>query len=177
MRLETATFAGGCFWCIEAVFENAGGVVDVVSGYTGGWVADPTYEEVSSGTTGHYEAVQIRFDPEKTDYTQLLVLFFRQIDPTDDSGSFVDRGPQYRSAIFYHNQDQKNRALGLIEEINNSGHFSAPVATQVIAFERFYSAEDFHQNFHKNNPDGYAMYRLRSGRDLYLDKTWGKNSE
>ncbi|MFO7750889.1 MAG: peptide-methionine (S)-S-oxide reductase MsrA, partial [Desulfobacteraceae bacterium] len=137
-QLETATFAGGCFWCIEAGFEKIDGVAEAVSGYSGGEEENPGYEAVSSGKTGHYEAVQVRFDSEKISYGALVDAFFRQIDPTDDSGSFVDRGDQYRSALFYHDEQQKRQALAAIEEINGSGRFDKPVATKVVAFKKFY---------------------------------------
>ncbi len=174
IKYETATFAGGCFWCIEAGFEKIEGVVEAVSGYTGGHVENPSYEQVTSGTSGHYEAVQIKFDPEKINYTQLLDRFFRQIDPTDNSGSFVDRGDQYRSAVFFHNELQKEQIQTFIEKINQSKRFDLQVATKVIAFEKFYSAEKYHQDYYKKNPIRYTFYRSRSGRDKFIDKAWGK---
>lgn len=174
IKYETATVAGGCFWCIEAAFEKTEGVIEAVSGYTGGHVENPSYEQVTSGTSGHCEAVQIKFDPEKIDYTQLLDIFFRQIDPTDNSGSFVDRGDQYRSAVFFHNESQKKKTLNFIEQINQSNRFDSSVVTRVIAFEKFYSAETYHQNYHKKNPIRYTFYRSRSGRDEFIEKAWSK---
>ncbi|MCP3875207.1 MAG: peptide-methionine (R)-S-oxide reductase MsrB [Desulfobacteraceae bacterium] len=174
IKYETATFAGGCFWCIEAGLEKIEGVIDAVSGYTGGHVDNPSYAQVTSGTSGHYEAVQIKFDPGKINYTQLLDKFFRQIDPTDDSGSFVDRGDQYMSAIFFHNESQKEQVQIFIEQIDQSKRFDLQVATKVIAYERFYRAETYHQDYYKKNPIRYTFYRSRSGRDKFIDKAWGK---
>lgn len=173
-RYETATVAGGCFWCIEAVFEKIPGVIDVVSGYCGGQVENPSYQEVTSGSTGHYETVQIKFIPEQITYTHLLEILFRQIDPTDDSGSFVDRGPQYRSAVFYHNDHQKKDAQAVIEKINNSKRFDDKVATKILPFDTFYEAESYHQDYYKKNPIRYKFYRSRSGRDQFIEKAWGK---
>ena len=171
---ETATFAGGCFWCIEAGLEKIEGVVEAVSGYTGGHVDNPSYEQVTSGTSGHYEAVQIKFNRGKINYTQLLDIFFRQIDPTDNSGSFVDRGDQYRSAVFFHNESQKEKAQTFIEQINQSKRFDLQVATKVVALEKFYRAETYHQDYYKKNPIRYTFYRSRTGRDKFIDKAWNK---
>jgi peptide methionine sulfoxide reductase msrA/msrB len=176
-RLEAATFAGGCFWCMEAPFENLDGVHEVVAGYTGGHVENPDYESVSTGRTGHAEAVQIRYDPGKTSYETLLSVFWRQIDPTDAGGSFVDRGPQYRSAIFYHNQEQKALAEASRRRLSESGRFTGPVVTEIAPFEAFYPAESHHQNYHKNHPFRYKLYRQNSGRDRFLAKTWGDEKE
>ncbi len=172
IKYETATLAGGCFWCIEAAFEDVPGVIDAASGYSGGHVKNPSYEEVSSGSTGHYEAVQIKFDPEKISYTQLLNILFQQIDPTDGSGSFADRGSQYKSAVFYHNETQKKEALALIKKINDSLRFDSKIATQVIKFKNFYRAESYHQNYHSKNPIRYNFYRTGSGRDRFIKKAW-----
>ncbi len=171
--VETATFAGGCFWCTEAAFEKVPGVVEVVSGYTGGQVENPTYSQVSSGTTGHFEAVQIRFNPNIVSYETLLDVLFGQIDPTDDSGSFVDRGSQYRSAVFVHDNLQKEKALAFIRKIDDSGRFKSKVVTQVLPFNHFFKAEEYHQNYHKTNPVHYKTYRLWSGRDRFIERTWG----
>ena len=175
-NFETAVFAGGCFWCVEAAFEGHKGVIDVVSGYTGGHVSDPGYEQVTSGTTGHFEAVKINFNPDIITYKELLKIFFQQIDPTDFSGSFVDRGSQYSSAIFYQNDTQKKEALKTIEKINQSKLFDIPVATQVLKFKTFYDAEVYHQDYHKKNPIRYKYYRTGSGRDRFIEKAW-KNKE
>lgn len=174
---ETATFAGGCFWCMEAPFEKMDGVLDVVSGYTGGQMENPTYEQVSSGKSGHLEAIQVLYDPAKISYETLLDIFWRQIDPTDAGGSFVDRGPQYRSAIFYHNKEQKQTAEKSKAGIAASGRYEKPIATEIIAYDRFYPAEDYHQDYYKKNPIRYKYYRHGSGRDSFLEKIWEKAPE
>jgi len=172
-HLETATFAGGCFWCMEAPFEKLEGVYQVVSGYTGGYVENPTYEAVSSGRTGHVEAVQINYDPEKISYEELLAIFWRQIDPTDAGGSFVDRGTQYRSAIFYHNTKQKNLAEESRKQIAATGRFQEPIVTAIAPVDTFYPADRYHQDYYKNHPIRYQFYRKGSGRDKFLEKAWG----
>jgi len=171
-NLEKATFAGGCFWCMEPPFEKLEGVVDVISGYTGGHKKNPTYEEVSSGTTGHYEAIQVIYDPNKIRYEELIEIFWRQIDPTDGGGSFVDRGTQYSSAIFYHNDEQKRLAELSKEKLEKSGIYQKPIVTEILKFDIFYKAEDYHQDYYKNNPLRYKYYRGRSGRDQFLKKIW-----
>ncbi len=167
-----ATFAGGCFWCMQPPFENLKGVEKVVSGYTGGTGDNPTYEDY--GEKGHIEAIEITYDPSKISYTDLLDVFWRQIDPTDPGGQFVDRGPEYRSAIFYHNEEQKKQAERSKEDLAKSGRFSKPIVTEIVKATAFYKAEDYHQNYHKKNPLRYKFYRSNSGRDQYLDKIWGK---
>ena len=171
--LETATFAGGCFWCVETAFEDLDGVKTVTSGYSGGHVKNPTYEEVCSGTTGHLESVQIVFDPQLISYSELVDIFWRQIDPTDDGGSFVDRGSQYLSAIFYHNNAQKKIAESSKVELEKSGIFDKSIATKIIPFTEFYPAEDYHQQYCKKNPVRYYSYRSASGRDQYIKSVWG----
>ena len=171
--LETATFAGGCFWCVETAFEDLDGVKKVVSGYSGGHVKNPTYEEVCSGTTGHFESVQIVFDPQLISYSELVDIFWRQIDPTDAGGSFVDRGSQYLSAIFYHNDIQKKIAEASKAELEKSGIFDKPIAAKIIPFTSFYKAEDYHQQYCKKNPTRYYSYRSASGRDQYIKAVWG----
>lgn len=173
-KMEVATFAGGCFWCMEPPFEKLEGVEAVVSGYTGGHKDHPTYEEVSSGSTGHTEAVQIFYDPDKVTYEALLEVFWRQIDPTDGGGSFVDRGTQYRSGIFYHNDRQKELAELSRERLNGSGRYDKPIVTGISRFDRFYNAEEYHQDYYKKNPIRYKYYRYGSGRDKYIEKIWGK---
>jgi len=173
-RVETATFAGGCFWCMETPFEELDGVVDVVSGYTGGKKEKPSYEEVSRGGTGHVEAVRITYDPEKITYSKLLDIFWKQIDPTDPAGQFVDKGSQYRTVIFYHTDEQKRRAEASKEALQKSGLFEKPIVTEIREASTFYEAEDYHQDYHKKNPLGYKSYRNNSGRDQFLTKTWGK---
>jgi len=171
-KLGKATFAGGCFWCMEHPFEQLKGVLDVVSGYTGGQEKDPTYEEVSKGQTGHVEAVQVIFDPSRTTYSEILDLFWRQVDPTDPGGQFVDRGPQYRTAIFYHNEGQKALAEKSRADLDNSGIYDKPIVTEIIRASRFYKAEGYHQDYHRKNPMGYKQYRRGSGRDQYLKNVW-----
>jgi peptide methionine sulfoxide reductase msrA/msrB len=170
---ETATFAGGCFWCMEPPFENLDGVVEVISGYTGGQKENPSYKEVSSGTTGHYEAIQIVYHANKISYDKLLEIFWQQIDPVDYFGQFVDQGPQYRTAIFYHNEKQKELAENSKNQLAHSGKFNQPIVTQILPFTKFYPAENYHQDFYKKSSDHYKKYRLASGRDQYLKKTWG----
>ena len=173
--IEKATFAGGCFWCMEPPFENLAGVTEVFVGYTGGQKKNPKYEEVSSGGTGHAEAIQILYNPQKTSYTELLDVFLKQIDPTDSSGQFVDRGAQYRTAIFYHNDEQKRLAEKSLEELKKSGKYKKEIVTKIIKFSEFYKAEDYHQDYYKKNPLRYKLYRFNSGRDQYLKEFWGND--
>lgn len=173
VNTETATFAGGCFWCMEAIFEKLQGVQEVISGYTGGHKTNPTYQEVTSGTTGHYESIQISFDPSQISYSKLLDIFFQQIDPTDSGGQFVDRGTQYRSAIFYHTDEQKRLAENAKEEIAKSGRFKKPIVTEILPAGPFYKAEDYHQDYYKKNPVRYRIYSSNSGRDIFLKNVWG----
>lgn len=171
-KFEKATFAGGCFWCMETPFEKIDGVKVVISGYTGGQKKNPTYEEVSAGVTGHLEAVEVTYDPAKVSYEKLLDLFWRQIDPTDPNGQFVDRGTQYRSAIFYHSAGQKAAAEKSKEALGKSGRFKKPVVTEILPAAVFYQAEDYHQDYYKKNPIRYKFYRFNSGRDQFLKKAW-----
>jgi peptide methionine sulfoxide reductase msrA/msrB len=173
-NLKIATFAGGCFWCTESDFEKISGVVKVISGYTGGKKENPTYEEVSGGATGHVEAIQVYYDPEKVGYERLLEVFWRHIDPTDSGGQFVDRGLQYASAIFYHDEEQKQAAEESKKELGKSGKFAKPIVTPILKFTRFYDAEEYHQDYYKKNPLRYSYYRQGSGRDQFLEKVWGK---
>lgn len=170
---KVATFAGGCFWCTESDFEKVPGVQKVISGYTGGKKENPTYEEVSSGRTGHLEAVQVHYDPGQVTYEKLLEVFWRHIDPTDGGGQFVDRGTQYRSAVFYHDEEQKRLAEKSRDSLATSGKFPGPVATEILPLTKFYEAEDYHQDYYKKNPLRYRFYRSNSGRDQFLKKTWG----
>jgi peptide methionine sulfoxide reductase msrA/msrB len=172
INLGEATFAGGCFWCMEPPFEVLDGVYDVKVGYTGGDVEYPSYEEVSSGNTGHYEAVQVTYDPETISYEELLDVFWRQIDPTDAGGQFADRGSQYRTAIFYHNQAQKELAEQSKFKLDGSGRFDKPVVTQILPFKIFYPAEEYHQDYYKKNPDSYELYKKASGREDYRKEHW-----
>ena len=169
---KTATLAGGCFWCVASAFDGVAGVVDVISGYAGGHVENPTYDQVTSGTTGHYESVQVIFDPDIIKYRELLRIFFQQIDPTDSGGSFVDRGSQYSPAVFYHTAAQKKEAVNIIKQINDSKIFDVPVAIQVLEFKNFFEAEVYHQDYHKKNPTRYKFYRAGSGRDNFIQKKW-----
>ena len=168
-KLEVATFAGGCFWCMESDFEKVDGVVEVISGYTGGAKEDPTYEEVSTGMTGHVEAVQVSYDPTRITYRELLDVFWRHIDPTDPGGQFADRGSQYRTAIFYHNDEQRRLAEQSRNELNRSGRFERPIVTEIIPVSRFYRAEDYHQDYYTTNRIHYQLYRSHSGRDQFLE--------
>jgi len=170
---EVATLAGGCFWCIEAPFEKVQGVVQVISGYAGGTKQDPTYKEVSSGKTDYRESVQVYYDPEVISYSEILDIFWRQFDPTDEGGSFGDRGHQYTSAIFYNTEKQKEIAEQSKKELDKSGIFNKSVVTPIIKFTTFYPAEDYHQDFYKKDPDRYYSYRKGSGRDAFIMKTWG----
>jgi len=175
--LKVATFAGGCFWCTEADFEKASGVVKVISGYAGGQKMNPTYNEVSSGTTGHVEAVQVYYDPSRVTYQQLLDYFWRHIDPTDGGGQFVDRGAQYRSVIFYQDEEQMRLAQKSKEALDHSGRFQKPVVTDLVKFTNFYPAEEYHQDYYQKNPLRYRYYRHGSGRDQFLAKVWGNEKE
>ncbi|MBI5606484.1 MAG: peptide-methionine (R)-S-oxide reductase MsrB [Deltaproteobacteria bacterium] len=172
---QQATLAGGCFWCTEADFEKLPGVSKVISGYTGGHKKNPTYKEVSAGTTGHVEAIQVFYDPSRVSYTTLLDYFWRHIDPTDPGGQFVDRGEQYRSIIFYHDEEQKKLAEKSKEALMRSGRFTKPIATEILPFTQFYEAEEYHQDYAKKNPLRYKYYRYNSGRDQFLKKNWGES--
>jgi peptide methionine sulfoxide reductase msrA/msrB len=171
-KLEKAIFAGGCFWCMEPPFEKLDGVKEVIAGYTGGHKKNPTYEEVSSGTTGHVEAVEVLYDPAKVSYKKLLDVFWRQIDPRDAGGQFVDRGSQYRSVIFYLSDEQKALAEKSKEELDKSGRFDKPIVTEILPASTFYRAEDYHQDYYKTHSLRYKFYRFNSGRDQFLKKVW-----
>jgi peptide-methionine (S)-S-oxide reductase len=174
-KTETATFAGGCFWCEEAAFDALPGVISVTSGYTGGTKKDPTYEEVSSGTTGHAESVEVVFDPSKASYRQLLDIFWFNVDPTDPNGQFCDKGSQYRSAIFYHGEEQRRLAEQSKKELEESKRLAGPIVTQIVPATTFYRAEEYHQHYHEKNSIRYGFYRSGCGRDARLEKLWGKN--
>ncbi len=174
--LDKATFAGGCFWCMTPPFEKLDGVKEVISGYTGGHTVNPTYEDVTSETTGHLESVEIMYDPAMVSYKKLLDVFWRQIDPTDAGGQFVDRGPSYMSAIFYHNEEQKRLAEESKKDLERSGRFNKPIVTEIRPAGPFYRAEEYHQDYWKKNPIRYKFYRYNSGRDQYLKKVWGKEA-
>lgn len=174
---QTATFAGGCFWCIASAFDGTNGIENIVSGYMGGDVDNPSYDHVCTGTTGHAEVVQISYDPDLISYDALLAVFFRQIDPTDKNGSFVDRGSQYRSAVFYNTQEQKQQALDMIQKINDAKIFESPVVTEVVAATQFFPAETVHQDYHKKNPVQYKHYRIGSGRQGFITRVWDEKSD
>jgi peptide-methionine (S)-S-oxide reductase len=169
--LERATFAGGCFWCMEAPFDELEGVASTTSGYTGGRVEDPTYEQVSAGGTGHAEAVQVLYDPERVSYEELLRVFWRNVDPTDAGGQFCDRGNQYRTGIFYHSEEQKRQAEATKRKLE--GRFDRPVVTPIEAAGAFYPAEEYHQDFYDKSPIRYKVYRTGCGRDRRLEELWG----
>ncbi len=173
-RLEKAVFAGGCFWCMTPPFEKLEGVHKVVSGYTGGSGANPDYHDYAQ--TGHIEAVEITYDPAKIGYGALLDVFWRQIDPTDGGGQFCDRGPQYRSAIFYENDEQKRLAEESKTALGKTGRYQNPIVTELIKASIFYPAEEYHQDYYKKNPIRYWYYRSSCGRDRYLEKIWGKEA-
>jgi peptide methionine sulfoxide reductase msrA/msrB len=178
-RIEQATFAGGCFWCMVSPFDEQPGIIDIVSGYTGGHTKNPTYEEVCSNTTGHYEAVQITFDPAVFPYTKLLELFWQQIDPTDAGGQFNDRGASYKTAIFYHSEVQREQAEASKSELENSGRFQQPIVTEILPASPFYQAEEKHQQYYKKNPFHYNLYKEGSGRTRFIRENWKnrKNDE
>ena len=171
-KTATAVFAGGCFWCTESDFEKVDGVVEAISGYTGGPEVDPTYEQVSSGRTGHVEAIKVIYDPEKVAYEDLLHVFWRTMDPTDDGGQFVDRGSQYRGAIFYADEEQRRLAEASKKALAESGPFDRPIVTQILPLGAFYPAEEYHQDYYKKNPIRYKWYRSGSGRDRFIEMTW-----
>ncbi|MFS0752681.1 peptide-methionine (S)-S-oxide reductase MsrA [Oceanobacillus sp. 1P07AA] len=172
MTLQKATFAGGCFWCMVKPFDQWDGVHQVISGYTGGKVMNPTYEQVKKGDTGHYEAVEITYDDSIIDYNTILDLYWKQIDPTDDGGQFQDRGEQYRTAIFYHSKEQWGLAEASKEELATSGRFSKPIVTEIKPATPFYPAEEYHQDFYKKNKEEYEEDRAKSGRDEFIDDNW-----
>ena len=172
---DAATFAGGCFWCLEKPFEQLPGVNAVISGYTGGRVMDPTYEQVCRGQTGHTEAVLIRFDPKKIRYEDLLEVLWRECDPTDLGGQFVDRGTQYRPEIFYHSEDQKRAAHESIAALQAAGRFEDPIVIPVTRAGTFFVAEEYHQDYYLKDPERYRSYREGSGRDQLLDRVWGED--
>lgn len=173
VELPKAVFAGGCFWCIEAAFIDVDGVVELYSGYTGGSEPDPTYEMVCSGRTGHYEAVEVTFDPEIVSYEELLDIFWTQIDPVDAGGQFADRGSHYRTAIFYHNEDQRMAAEKSKADLAAGGKFNFPIVTEILPAEIFYRAEGYHQRYCRVNPAMYDSYSRGSGRKAFIEKQWG----
>ena len=175
LNLRLATFAGGCFWCMIPPFQKLDGIYEVIAGYIGGHAKNPTYDQVCSANTGHYEAVQLKFDPEKISYDKLLETFWRQIDPTDLGGQFYDRGQQYNTAIFYHDEEQKRLSEASKAKMESEGRFNKAIATKILKASEFYPAEEYHQNYHLKNSEHYKRYRIGSGRDSYIEKTWGMN--
>jgi peptide-methionine (S)-S-oxide reductase len=173
---EVAIFAGGCFWCVEADFDKVPGVLSTTSGYIGGSKVNPTYEQVSSGGTGHTEAVKIVYDPAMVTYDKLLYVFWRNVDPLTREGQFCDFGPQYRTGVFYVNEAQKVAAAASKAALEKSGRFKRPIVTEISAAGPFYAAEDYHQNFYKTNPVRYNIYRFNCGRDARLEELWGKEA-
>ena len=171
---EKATFAGGCFWCMEPPFDKLDGVISTTSGYIGGPEEKPTYKQVSAGRTGHAEAVQILYDPGKVSYGKLLDVFWRQINPTTPDRQFVDVGSQYRAAIFYHDDEQRGLAEGSRKVMAESGRFEGPIVIEIVPAGSFWPAENYHQDYYQKNPLRYKFYRFGSGRDQYLEKIWGK---
>ncbi|MRX55842.1 peptide-methionine (S)-S-oxide reductase MsrA [Bacillus idriensis] len=175
-KTELAAFAGGCFWCMVQPFDELPGIISVTSGYTGGHKENPTYEEVCSETTGHYEAVQIAFNPDIFPYERLLELFWQQIDPTDAGGQFYDRGDSYRTAIFFHNEKQQQLAEESKKKLEESGRFKKPIVTEILPAKPFYEAEDYHQQYYQKSPVRYNQYRKGSGRDAFIKDHWDKNN-
>ena len=172
--LDTATLAGGCFWCMEPPYDELPGVVSTTSGYIGGHKKNPTYEEVSGGSTGHTEAVQIVFDPRKVSYEKLLEVFWRNIDPTTPNAQFCDHGSQYRSGIFFHTEEQRRLAVASRDQVERTKRFREPIVTEITAATVFYPAEGYHQDYYKKNPLRYKFYRANCGRDSRLEQLWGK---
>lgn len=175
-KTEKATFAGGCFWCVEADFDKVEGVISTTSGYIGGKTAKPDYRQVSSGGTGHAEAVEIVFDPAKVSYEKLLQVFWRNIDPVAKDRQFCDSGDMYRSAIFSHGNEQRALAEKSKKDLEASGQFTQPIVTEIAAASTFYPAEDYHQDYHQKNPRKYSFYRWNCGRDQRLEQIWGKKT-
>lgn len=173
-KKSLATFSGGCFWCMVHPFDQLPGILKVVSGYTGGYVENPTYEEVCTGKTGHTEAIQITYDPDQMSYQELLTIYWQQTDPTDAMGQFADRGSSYRPVIYYHNEEQERLARASKQALEASDRFDQPIVTTIEPAQTFYPAEDYHQNFYQKNPNHYNNYRRGSGRDQFIAQNWKK---
>jgi len=174
---EKAYFAGGCFWCMEAAFESLDGVAEVISGYTGGHVDNPTYQQVSTGTTGHYESIEVEYDPTKIDYPKLLDRFWISVDPTDDVGQFIDKGPQYLTAIFYRNDEEKKLAEETRQKLVDSGKFDKPIVTKILPLKKFWPAEEYHQDYYQKKARQYERYESGSGRKERLNELWGEQNK
>jgi len=175
-ELQKATFAGGCCWCMQYPFDELAGVISTTVGYSGGGKKDPTYKDVSAGRTRHAESVEVVYDSSQVDYGELLDVFWRNIDPTTIDRQFTDIGPQYRTAIFYHDEEQRRLALSSKEELEKSGRFNRRIVTEITSAAEFYKAEEYHQDYYKKHSLRYKIYRAGSGRDRYLEKIWGKSS-
>lgn len=172
-KLETATFAGGCFWCMQPPFDKAKGVLKTVVGYTGGKEKNPTYDQVSNKRTSHREAIEVTFDPLQVSYAELVEVFWRSIDPTQADGQFADIGPQYKTAIFYHSAEQKRIAEESKQKLAASGKFRKPIAVEILPASQFWPAEEYHQKYYQKDPYAYKRYAIGSGRYPYLERTWG----
>ena len=173
-KVKLATFAGGCFWCMEPPFDKLDGVVSTTSGYSGGRTQDPSYSEVSSGLTGHIEVIQIAYNPDKVSFEELLAVYWVNIDPTNQNGQFCDRGNQYRSALFYHDEDQKRLIEESRRDLDETKPFKQAIVTEIIPFEQFYAAEDYHQDYYQKNPLRYKYYYYACGREKRLKELWGE---
>lgn len=176
-QIDTATFAGGCFWSMERPFDHTAGVVSVIVGYTGGTMANPTYDDVGTRTTGHAESVEVHYDPTKVSYDKLLYIYWHNIDPVTREAQFCDHGDDYRTAIFYHNDAQRKAAEASKAELDRSGLFKSPVVTQIAAASTFWKAEEYHQHYADRNPIQYNLYRIGCGRDARLKDLWGSSAE
>lgn len=174
--LKTAIFAGGCFWCVEKDFDHVKGVVETTSGYTGGILINPTYRQVTAGRSGHYEAVEIKYDPKIVTYKQLVEVFWRTVDPTDGGGQFCDRGQSYAPAIFFKSPEQEKIAEMSLAALKKSGVLKRPIRTPILKAAKFYPAEGYHQNYYKKNPIRYGFYRKSCGRDARVKELWGKQA-
>lgn len=175
--LQKATFAGGCFWCMQPFFDRVKGVKGTMVGYIGGHTKNPTYEEVSMGETGHAEAIEITYDPKEADYEKLLTIYWHNIDPTVENAQFVDHGTQYRTGIFYHNEEQRRLAEDSKKKLAASGKFDKPIKTEIVPASTFYPAEDYHQQYYKKSPVRYNMYSMGTGRHEFKEQHWGKEAE
>lgn len=173
MATKTATFAGGCFWCMQPAFDSLPGVTQTTVGYTGGKKPDPTYAEVCEGTTGHTEGIEVVYDPAQVPYAKLVDTFWRQIDPTQLNGQFADKGTQYRTGIYFHDEEQKQAALKSRDELAKSGRFDKPIQTEILPVQAFYPAEEYHQKYYQKKRAHYDMYKQGSGRAAYIERTWG----
>lgn len=177
MSQQTALFAGGCFWCLEPAFRATGKIESAIVGYTGGSVPYPSYEQVTAGGTGHYEAIQVTFDPQKISYEELLDIFWKQIDPTDPGGQFADRGSSYQTAIFYAAAAQQQAAEKSKEELEKKQIFPGPIVTKILPAQEFYPAEEYHQRYYEKEPEHYSFYKYGSGRQPFIEKTWGSDAQ